>query len=178
MTKINTNPVVNISYAGLFLALGLVLPFLTMQIPQIGSKLLPMHIPILLCGFICGPRLGLGVGLITPILRSVLFSAPPLFPIAVAMSFELAAYGFFAGLLFGLFQRKRASVYIALIVSMILGRIVWGIANYLLLGIDGSEFTLELFMAGAFINAIPGIIIQLILIPIIVTKVERLRQNR
>ena len=88
----------NLVLAGMFLALGLILPFLTVQIPELGSRLLPMHIPVLLCGFICGARYGLAVGFITPLLRSVLFSIPVLFPMAVSMAFELAAYGAIAGI--------------------------------------------------------------------------------
>lgn len=173
MKKTNYNSTTNLTLAGLFLALGLILPFLTMQIPEIGSKLLPMHIPILLCGFICGPRLGFSVGLITPVLRSALFTSPPMFPMAVTMSFELATYGLTAGLLYVLFKRSRFGVYVTLVLSMICGRIVWGIAGYFLFGLGGSDFNWQIFVAGAFLNAIPGIIIQLILIPAIVITIER-----
>ena len=101
--------------SGLFLALGLLLPFITGQIPSIGNKLLPMHIPILLCGFICGKRYGLIVGFITPLLRSLILTMPPLF-IAVTMAFELAAYGFVAGLMYNLLPRKNVNIYLSLIV--------------------------------------------------------------
>ena len=89
-----------VALAGLFLALGLLLPFLTGQIPQIGNMLLPMHIPVLLCGYFCGWRYGLAVGAAAPLLRSALFGLPPMFPIAVAMAFELAVYGLMTGLLY------------------------------------------------------------------------------
>lgn len=158
----------NLILSGLFLALGLALPFLTMQIPRLGNMLLPMHIPVILCGFICGPRLGLIVGFVTPLLRSFLFTMPPLFPAATAMAFELATYGLIAGLLYILLNRKSFAVYISLIISMLAGRIVWGIASFFLFGLDGTVFTKELFIAGAFLNAIPGIILQIVLIPIIV----------
>ena len=82
-----------LTYAALFLALALVLPFLTGQIPRIGSMLCPMHFPALLCGFVCGWPYGLAVGLIAPVLRSALFGMPPMYPTAVAMALELAAYG-------------------------------------------------------------------------------------
>lgn len=163
--------------AGLFLALGLILPFATAQIPEIGNKLLPMHIPVLLCGFLCSARLGLLVGFVTPLLRSVLFGMPIMFPMAVSMAFELAAYGFLAGLLYHLLPRKNISIYIALILSMLCGRVVWGIASYLLFGLSGTTFTWQFFVAGAFLNAIPGIIIQLLLIPIIILATERYRLN-
>ena len=79
----------NMTLAALFLALGLVLPFFTGQIPQIGSMLLPMHIPVFLCGLICGWQYGAAVGFVVPLMRSVLFGMPPLFPTATAMAFEL-----------------------------------------------------------------------------------------
>ena len=83
--------------AAMFLAIGLLLPFLTGQIRQIGNMLLPMHIPVILCGLICGWQYGLGVGFVLPLLRCVIFGMPVLFPTAVSMSFELAAYGFTDG---------------------------------------------------------------------------------
>ncbi|WP_322597248.1 ECF transporter S component [Acetivibrio straminisolvens] len=86
--------------SGLFLALGLLIPFLTAQIPSLGSRLLLMHIPVLLCGFICGWPYGLIIGLVLPVFRSMLFGMPPMFPTAVAMAFELAAYGLMTGLLY------------------------------------------------------------------------------
>ncbi len=159
--------------AGLFLALGLILPFITGQIPSIGNMLLPMHIPVLLCGFICGWKYGLVVGFVVPLLRSALFTMPPMFPIAISMAFELATYGLVSGLLYHLLSENRLRVILSLIGAMIDGRIVWGIVSYFLFGLSGSQFTLEMFIAGAFINAIPGIIIQLILIPIIVSVLER-----
>ena len=82
-----------LSLSSMFLAIGLVLPFFTGQIPQVGSMMLPMHIPVLLCGLICGWKYGLMVGFVLPPLRSVLFGMPPLFPTGAAMAFELAAYG-------------------------------------------------------------------------------------
>ncbi len=168
-----SNATLKLTLSGLFLALGLALPFLTGQIPEIGSRLLPMHIPVLLCGFICGPRLGLAVGFLTPLLRSFIFTMPVLFPMATTMAFELAAYGFVAGFLYQVFPRKKIFVYISLILSMLAGRIIWGAANYVLLGFGKTIFTWQIFAAGAFFNAIPGIIIQLLIIPVIVLAVER-----
>jgi hypothetical protein len=91
---------------------------------------------------------------------------PPVFPAAVAMSFELAAYGLVAGLFYKLLPKKNAYIFVSLITSMICGRIVWGIVSYFFYGLSLAAFTWELFAAGAFINAIPGIVIQIILIPI------------
>jgi riboflavin transporter FmnP len=158
--------------AGLFLALGLLLPSLTGQIPSIGKRLLPMHIPVLLAGFALGGPYGLIVGLITPVLRSALFGMPPLFPNAAAMSFELAAYGLLAGLLYKVLPKQNWSIYLSLAVAMILGRVVWGAASLLLYGIQGSPFTWQMFIAGAFVDAIPGIILQLVLIPVLVIALK------
>ncbi len=159
--------------SAMFLALGIVLPFLTGQIQQIGNMLLPMHIPVLLCGFICGRRYGLAVGLILPILRSLMFAMPPMYPMAVSMSFELAAYGFLSGYLYyGSREKGLKDIYISLISAMVFGRIVWGITQVLMLGI--GKFTLGAFIAGALLNSIPGIIIQLIFVPAVVTALKRI----
>lgn len=160
--------------AAMFMALGLVLPFVTGQIPQIGKMLSPMHIPILLCGFVCGWQYGLIVGFITPLLRSVTFGIPILFPSAVGMAFELATYGAVAGAVYVLFKKKNLpAIYVTLITAMLCGRVVWGLASIVLYGIQGKQFTVELFLAGAFIKAVPGIILHLILIPVIVFALER-----
>jgi thiamine transporter ThiT len=166
----------NLVLAALFLALGLILPFLTGQIPQIGSRLLPMHIPILLCGLICGWKYGGIVGFVTPLLRSVIFGMPPFFPTATAMAFELLTYGLVIGLAYGKMPRKNiGTLYAALVIAMVAGRVVWGIVQFIQLGISGTGFTWQAFMAGAFLNAIPGIILQLILIPALMVALDRMR---
>ena len=157
--------------AALFLAIAYVMPFLTGQIPEIGSMLCPMHLPVLICGFICGPVWGAVVGFIAPLFRSLMTGGfPPLFPTAVCMAFELAAYGAVAGLMRKFLPRKRLFIYCSLIVAMIAGRIVWGIAMLVCLGIEG--FTFAAFLAGAFTNAIPGIILQIVLVPVIVMLLD------
>ena len=155
------------------LALCMVLPFLTGQIPQIGSALSPMHIPVLLCGFLCAPAYAAVVGFIAPLLRFMLFGMPPIFPTGVAMCFELATYGLVAGVLYRRLPRKNASIYIALIAAMFGGRVVWGVVRVILSGVSGSAFTWAAFMSGAFINAVPGIIVHIVLIPVIVMALER-----
>ena len=111
--------VLRLTYSALYLAIALVLPFLTGQIPQIGSMLCPMHIPALLCGFVCGWPWGLAVGFIAPLLRSALFGMPTMFPAAVAMAFELAAYGAVAGLLYRVLPKRTGCIYVALIAAMV-----------------------------------------------------------
>ena len=159
-------------WAAVFLALGLVLPFFTGQIPEIGSKLLPMHIPVLLCGFICGWKYGFLVGFITPLFRSMLFGMPPLLT-AAGMAFELAAYGTVTGILYNRLIKSRARIYVSLIVSMIVGRIIWGLVSVVLYGISGAAFTWQIFLASSFLNAIPGIILQLIAVPILILAFEK-----
>ncbi len=112
------------AYSGLFLALCLLLPFLTGQIPQFGNMLLPMHLPVLLCGFICGWPYGLAVGFISPLLRSMLFGMPPMFPTAVAMAFELAVYGLLSGLFYKIFP-ENVFIYVSLLLAMVGGRLIW-----------------------------------------------------
>ena len=169
----NSLRVRRLTYAALFLAIALVLPFITGQIPQIGAMLSPMHIPVLLCGFLCGWPWGLAVGLIAPPLRSLLFGMPAMIPGGVAMAFELAAYGAVAGWLYRRLPKKPGSVYIALIIAMIAGRLVWGAARVILAGMTGSSFTWALFLAGAVTNAVPGIILHIVLVPILVIAMDR-----
>ena len=159
--------------SAMFLALSLVMPFLTGNIPRIGSMLCPMHMPVLLCGFFCGPVYALIAGFTAPLLRFLIFGMPPVIPSGIAMSFELAAYGFTAGLLYKLLPRKKSYIYISLIAAMLSGRVIWGIARLILFGLIKSEFGWEAFIAGAFLNAVPGIILQLVLIPVIVMALEK-----
>lgn len=164
----------NLTLAAMFLAIGVVLPLLTGQIPQIGNMLLPMHIPVFLCGLICGWQYGATVGFILPLLRYAIFGMPVLFPTGIAMSFELLTYGLVAGLLYGLSRWQCViALYRSMIAAMLAGRVVWGIVQMILLGITGDGFTWQMFMAGAFLNAIPGIIVQLILIPAIMVALNR-----
>ena len=159
--------------AAMFLALAMVLPLLTGQIPQIGKMLSPMHIPVLLCGFFCGPWYGLLVGAIAPVLRSLIFGMPALFPNAFIMCFELATYGCVSGLLYKLLPKKIPYIYVSLIGAMLAGRAVWGIVSAIVYGITKAEFGWQAFLAGAFINAVPGIILHIVLIPILVIALRK-----
>lgn len=154
------------------LALCMVLPFLTGQIPQIGRALSPMHIPVLLAGFLCGPWWAMAVGLIAPLLRHTWLGMPPLVT-AIAMSFELAGYGLFSGLLYRLLPKKPVNVYLSLLLAMLGGRVVWGLAMTVISGVTGSEFGMAAWLAGAFTSAVPGIILHIVLIPILVLALQR-----
>ncbi len=174
MRNISTQKLV---LAAVFFAIGLVLPFVTGQVPQVGQMLLPMHLPVFLCSLIVGWPYGLAVGFLLPLVRSLLFGMPALFPNAVTMAFELAAYGFFAGFIYekllGAKVSRVVSLFAALILSMIIGRLVWGAVSFVLLRISGSPFTLDMFLAGAVLNAIPGIVMQIVLIPTIMLTMKK-----
>ncbi len=162
----------NMTTVALMLALGLVLPFLTGQIPEIGSQLCPMHLPVLLCGFLCGWKYGLGVGFIVPLLRSALFGMPVMYPAALAMAFELGTYGMVAGWLWQVskYQCTKA-LYRCLMAAMLAGRLVWGLVMTLLLGL--GQFTWQMFLGAAFVTTLPGIILQLVLVPLIMVGLRR-----
>ena len=149
----------------MLLAIGLVLPFITGQIPAIGVMLSPMHFPVIIGGFILGPGYGAILGAVTPLLRNVLFGIPKI-PNAFFMAFELMTYGFVAGYLYRLIKNHSTlSIYFCLLVSMVSGRIVWGIVEMIIV----SNFSWTMFISGALINAVPGIVMQLKLIPLIMT---------
>lgn len=165
----NNKTVYKIIYAAIFLALGYVLPFATGQIKEIGDTLLPMHLPVMLCGLVNGSAYGFVVGLVLPFLRSVTVSMPPIFPNAVWMALELATYGLVIGFLYNRFKEKKLwHIYFSLVTAMICGRIVWGIAKTVLLGLSGKAFTFEAFLVGGFIDSALGIVLQLILVPAII----------
>lgn len=170
---IKGNYVKKMTLSALFLAIAYVLPFLTGQIQQIGNMLCPMHIPVLLCGFICGAPWGGLVGVIAPILRSAILGMPLLFPTAFCMALELAAYGFVAGWLYNKLPKKKISIYVSLIGSMIIGRIIWGIAMFGCMGFNTSKFGINMFLTSAVLNAVPGIILQIVLIPVVVIALKR-----
>ena len=163
---------VRLTLSALFLALAYVLPFLTGQIPEIGSMLCPMHIPVLLCGFLCGWQWGLSVGFIAPLFRSLTLGMPVLYPMAICMALELAAYGAVSGLMRQYLPRKIPFLYVSLLTSMAVGRLVWGAAMFVCVGAIGGRFTAAAFLSGAITGAIPGILVQIVLIPLLVMALE------
>lgn len=171
-TKPNS-PTRNIVLAALFLALAFVLPMITGHVPQIGNMLCPMHFPVLLAGFVLGGPWGLVLGFIAPLLRSMLFGMPPLYPIAISMAFELATYGAVSGWMYKKVQHTLPMMYAALATAMVAGRLVWGAVRFVLAGLSGSAFPFSAFLSGALLTAVPGIIAQLILIPLILTALQK-----
>ncbi len=168
-----TSKVLKLTYSAMCLALAMVLPSLTMHIPQIGTALCPMHLPALLCGFLCGWPWGLAVGVISPILRSLTVGMPPMFPTAVSMAVEMGVYGAIAGLMYAKLPKKTVNIYLALIIAMVVGRLAWGLTRYLIAGLQHTSFTLEAFWAGAVAGSVPGIIVQIILVPLLVLAMEK-----
>lgn len=160
---------VNLTGAALCIALGLILPVLFHMVGA-GSVFLPMHIPVLLCGLLFGWQYGAVCGVIVPLLSSLLTGMPPIFPTGAAMMLELCAYG----LLTGLFYRKlRWNVYPALICAMLGGRVVSGAANAVFLGMADKPYGFAAFLSGSFVQAVPGILIQIVFIPVIVLALEK-----
>ena len=161
-----------LTYAAVCLALCLVLPFLTGQIPKVGGMLCPMHLPVMLCGFAAGPLWGAAVGLIAPVMRHLVFHMPP-YPSFVAMAFELAAYGLVCGLLYRVLPRKKGRIYAALLPAMVLGRALSGLVMGLLLHLAGKPYPFAVFFAACVTQSVPGMILQLILLPVLVVALER-----
>ena len=156
----------------LFIAIGVVLPQAFHAIPNAGSIFLPMHIPVLIAGFAVGPLFGAICGILTPILSHLIFGMPPAMMLA-QMICELAVYGFMTGLLNSLIKIKNPVVknYAVLILSMLSGRLAYGILNALIF--KAGSYSLQAWLSAAFISALPGIAIQLILIPILVARLRK-----
>ena len=170
------NTVKNIVITALCITLCYILPFITGQIPQINSMFSPMHIPILLCGILCGGSYALAAGVISPILRSLILTMPPLFPTAISMAFELAAYGVSSGLIYSRIKRKTnyfTAIYVALISAMIFGRAVFGVTTAVLMGIQGNEYTFSTFFTTVFIQGLPGILCHMIVVPLIIFALKK-----
>ena len=163
-----------IIFSGMMIAVGIILPFFTGQIPQVGKMLLPMHFPVFIAGIVCGWREGFLVGLITPILRSALFGMPVMYPMAISMSIELLTYGLVIGSLLKNKKKNIFNVYTSLLISMLAGRIAYGTFTFLLLGID---FTWSAFLFGTLYNAVPGILLQLLIIPLLSIKLDSIIMN-
>lgn len=158
--------------SAMFIAIGVVLPQAFHMIPNAGSVILPMHIPVLVAGFAVGPVLGAVCGFLTPLLSHLIFSMPPA-PVLPSMLCELSVYGFMTGLLNQILTMKKGIVknYVVLILSMLCGRVTYGILNALIF--RAGNYSLNAWLAAAFVTALPGIVIQLLLIPILVDRLQK-----
>lgn len=167
-------PIKKLTYSGLLLALAVLIPFIFHVTGVLGTVFLPMHIPVLLCGFICDKKHGLIVGAIAPIINMVISGMPVLYPVGIAMVFELAAYGFFAGLLY----EKTRKLIPSLLGSMLVGRIVRIIATFLITVPFGAKFIFQGVLVALFVTSIWGIIIQIVLIPLIMVTYNKISVRR
>lgn len=166
------NKTKKLTIASMLLALGIILPQAFHMIPNAGNILLPMHIPVLISGFICGPFYGFVVGLLTPLLSHLIFSMPSAIMIG-QMLIELAVYGFVSGYLNYTIKMKNGLIknYVVLICSMLIGRFIYGLSNALI--IFKETYSLNIWLSTAFITSFPGIMIQLIIIPILIKTINK-----
>ena len=166
-----------LTLSALFLALGLELPLITGQIPQIGKMLPPMHIPVLLCGLACGWPYGLVCGLLGPVLSGVLtgMPSPAVLP---GMMVECGVYGLVSGLMMQAVHTKKlyADLYISQITAMLLGRILSGVCKALIFA--PATFTVAAWATTSFVTGLPGIVIQLVLLPTLVVALTKARLLR
>lgn len=168
----------NISYVkkqvitAVCIAFCVVLPMAFHAIPNAGSIFSPMHIPVLLCGLVCGWPYGLLCGLIGPLLSGIILQMPPM-AVLPSMMIELAVYGLVSGLLMRLVHTGRAYVnlYISLIVSMLVGRIAAGIAQALIFNL--GQYSVTVWVTSYFVTAWPGLVLQIVLIPTIVAALKK-----
>ncbi len=163
--------------SALFLALALVLPLLTANNPSLGNMFCLMHIPVIICGYICGWKYSIIVGFTAPLVRFLLFGMPPIYPTAIAMSFELATYGLVIGIVHSIMPKKNAFIYLTLFIAMLIGKAVWGVVMFALMGFSVNNFGIGMFFTQAILNALPGLILQFILIPIVIMFYHRFTKN-
>ena len=166
------NSTKKIVFTALCIALGIVLPMVFHLIPiaNLGPTLCPMHIPVLLCGFLCGWPYAAVCGIVVPLLSSIFTGMPPIYPFGVSMMFELLAYGALTGVLY---RATKGKIYVTLIGAMLGGRIVAGLVNTVLLGVFGEGYSLTAFVTAAFVTSLPGIVLQLVLIPAVVYALKK-----
>ena len=165
------NFILKMTYSAMCIALAMLLPFLTWQDVTLGNMFSLMHIPVFLCGFLCGWQWGAVVGLVSPLLRFLIFTKPPM-PTALAMAIELCVYGLIAGLMYKLLPKKNPFIYVSLIVSMIVGRIAGGAAMFVISGIKGTGYSMTMFFTSYFVNAIPGIVLHIVLVPLVIIALK------
>lgn len=159
-----------LTLASLLTALGIIFPTLFHMFSISGNIFLPMHIPVLICGFICGWKYGGICGIIIPLMCSVITGKPVLFPTGIVIAFELCTYGLVSGLSY-----KKFNVFFSLGFAMIIGRLVNGAMNFLFLGVSGAEYSFKIFITATLLTPFPGIIIQFIIIPFIIIVLTKFK---
>ena len=164
-----------VTHSALYLALAVLLPIAFHAFGLGGRVFLPMHIPVLLAGFLVGPSSGVIVGLLAPLLSYLLTGMPPTYAVPL-MSLELPMYGLVAGIAY---RRLHLNIYIALILAMIVGRLMFGLGLFVLGMFIDLPYTAAAFFStgGAIVSGLPGIAVQIVLIPIIVAAFNRTRNR-
>lgn len=160
-------------YAATLLAMALLLPFVTGQIPQIGKMLCPMHLPVILCGILCGIPYGAAVGFAAPLLRSFLFGVPVM-STALGMAAELLVLGVLSGLFIRLLPRRIPYLYLSLVCAIAGGRLALAAAKFVINGIAGTSFSFFGYLAANVTGALPGIVLQLVAVPPLALLLRRL----
>lgn len=163
--KNNTKKIV---IAGLLLAIGIIIPSIFHLTGMPGKMFLPMHIPVLIGGFLLQPWMALALGILTPLLNSFITGMPVLFPSAIIMVFELGIYGFMASLAY---RKMKLPAIVSLIISMIVGRLVAGLVVFILATFFSVDLSPMVFVIGTVTTGLPGIVIQIILIPTIIHSI-------
>lgn len=167
------NKIKQLTFAAMCLSMGIILPQALHTIPNAGNVFLPMHMQTMLCGFICGPIYGMLIGIFSPIISHLIFSMPSVITLG-QMVFELGTYG----LTIGVLNRKiritnsKLKQYLVLLSSMLLGRITYGILNALIFRF--SEYSLSIWLTTAFVTGLPGIILQLIIVPLLIDSTKKI----
>lgn len=168
--EIDRGKTYQIVLAGILVAMGVLLPLFTAHAFGIpGTVLLPMHIPVFLMGFLCGPKFGAVGGVVIPILSSVLTGMPVAFPMLPIMIGELSVYGGISGFLY---KKIGLAIYPSLIIAMCCGKLTYGLIFSMLLFMNDGKLQ-ALSMSGAILQGIPGIVIQLIFVPAILVAIKK-----
>lgn len=163
---------------GFFIALGTILPQL-FHMAGLGSVISPMHFTVLICGLLLGSKFGLACGILTPLLASLLFGKPVIFPSGLSMAIELAVYGFVAGLIkskFAISTDKYINLYFFLLAAMIAGRVIAIVTNFILYTSGHSSNNFLAYLKILFVTGLPGIVLQLLLIPPIYLRIEEVKK--
>lgn len=173
------NALLPMTTTAVLLAVGMVLPMLLGHTQVLGQAISPLHIPVLIGGLTCGPLWGALLGALLPIVRSLLFGMPPLVPVAIPMAFEMAAYGLLTGLLYPVLvkllgqQKRLNAMLLALLCAMVAGRLVGGAAKAVVMGLTAKPYGFSAFVQSYFVGTAVGAVIHLIVVPAVVTAVEK-----
>jgi len=160
----------DLSLAGLFGALGVVLPML-FHVVGLGRVFLPMHLPVVACGLVVAPPVGFAVGFVTPLISSIATGMPPLMPMALLMTLELGALGAGAGVARRILKLPNAA---AVVFAVIVGRTVGGLETIVLAPLLGLKPNIGAYLAASIITSWPGLLLQLAVAPAVAVAIDKL----